>query len=58
MSLKNATELKLNEIVFVYGCIVILTSRTRTAIMAAAPVDTVQSIRITWSSLISLGRRK
>lgn len=35
-----------------------LTSSTRTAIMAAAPVDTVQSIRITWSSLMSLGSRR
>lgn len=36
----------------------LLTRSTRTAIMAAAPVDTVQSIRITWSSLMSLGSRR
>ncbi|VCX42376.1 unnamed protein product, partial [Gulo gulo] len=35
-----------------------LTRSTRTAIMAAAPVDTVQSVRITWSSLMSLGSRR
>lgn len=34
------------------------TSSTRTAIMAAAPVETVQSIRMTWSSLMSLGSRR
>lgn len=55
---KILKNVKLREIVFVYVSILDLTSRTRTAIMAAAPVDTVQSIRITWSSLISLGRRK
>lgn len=34
------------------------TSRTRTAIMAAAPVETVLSMRMTWSSPMSLGRRR
>lgn len=34
------------------------TSSTRTAIMAAAPVETVQSIRMTWSSLMSFGSRR
>lgn len=36
----------------------IRTSSTLTAIMAAAPVDTVQSIRMTWSSLMSFGSRR
>ena len=37
---------------------VLRTSSTRTAIMAAAPVETVQSIRMTWSSLMSFGSRR
>lgn len=34
------------------------TNRALTAIVVAAPVDTVLSIRMTWSSLMSLGRRR
>lgn len=37
---------------------ILRTSSTRTAIMAAAPVETVQSIRMTWSSLMSFGSRR
>ena len=34
------------------------TNRALTAILAAALEDTVLSIRMTWSSLMSLGRRR